>query len=78
MSFVSPRSDSATEMNGIPVNDDCGEQVEPGNPVVLSLRGAVTDFALATDAQRILECVRNACGRRQHLEMPRSTGKIAL
>ena len=46
---VFPRSDRFAEMGGIPVNDDGGEQVEPGHAVVLALAGAVADFALASD-----------------------------
>ena len=50
---VFPLSDRFSEMGGIPVNDDGGEQVEP----VLALAGAVADFALASDPERILERV---------------------
>ena len=46
---VFPLSDRFAEMGGIPVNDDGGEQVEPGHAVVLALAGAVADFALASD-----------------------------
>ena len=45
-------------MDGIPVNDDGGEQVEPGHAVVLALTGAVSDFALTPAAERVLESVR--------------------
>ena len=34
-----------------------GEQVEAGHAVVLALAGAVADFALAPDAERVLEGV---------------------
>ena len=44
-------------MGGIPVNDDGGEQVEPGHAVVLALARAVADFALASDPERVLERV---------------------
>ena len=44
---VFPLSDRFAEMGGIPVNDDGGEQVEPGHAVVLALARAVADFALA-------------------------------
>ena len=46
---VFPLSDRFAEMGGIPVNDDGGEQVEPGHAVVLVLARAVADFALASD-----------------------------
>ena len=54
---VFPMSDRFAEMGGIPVNDDGGEQVEPGHAVMLSFAGAVADFALAPDAERVLERV---------------------
>ena len=44
-------------MGGIPVDDDGGEQVEPGHAVVLALAGAVADFALTPDPERVLERV---------------------
>lgn len=43
------------EVDGIPIDDDCGQEVEPGDPVVLAFGGAITDLTLATDAERILE-----------------------
>ena len=48
-------SDRFAEMGGIPVDDDGGEQVEPGHAVVLALARAVADFALAPDPERVLE-----------------------
>ena len=42
----SPLSDRFAEMGGIPVNDDGGQQVEPGHAVVLALAGTVVNFAL--------------------------------
>ena len=54
---VFPLSDRFAEMGGIPVNDDGGEQAEPGHAVVLALAGAVADFALAPDAEGVLERV---------------------
>ena len=54
---VFPLSDRFAEMGGIPVNDDGGEQVEPGHAVVLAFAGAVADFALASDLERVLERV---------------------
>ncbi|GEM_PF-3470119 len=50
-------SNRFAEMGGIPVNDDGGEQVEPGHEVVLSFACAVAEFALAPDAERVLERV---------------------
>lgn len=43
------------EVQGIPIDDDGGEQVEPGNTVVLALGGTVADFALASDPQGVLQ-----------------------
>ncbi len=54
-SFASPFGDRVADVDGVPVDDDCGVQVETSNPVMLPFGGAVTDFALAADAQRILE-----------------------
>ena len=50
-----PLSDPFAEMGVIPLNDGGGEEVEPSHAVVLALAGAVADFALASDAQRVLE-----------------------
>ena len=54
---VLPLSDPFAEMGGIPVDDDGGEQVEPGHAVVLALARAVADFALAPDPECVLERV---------------------
>ena len=54
---VFPLSDRFVEMGGIPINDDGGEEVEPSQAVVLALAGAVADFALASDAEGVLERV---------------------
>ena len=54
---VFPLSDRFAEMDGIPVDDDGGEQVEPGHAVVLALARAVADLALPPDAELVLECV---------------------
>ena len=52
---VFPLYDRLSGMGGIPVNDDGGEQVEPGHAVALSLAGAVAYFPLAPDAECVLE-----------------------
>lgn len=49
--------DSMAEMQGVPVDDDGGEQVEAGDPVMLTFGGTIADFALASDAQDVLERV---------------------
>lgn len=49
--------DGMTERVGVPVDDDSGEQVEPCHPEVLSFVGSVADFALAADAQDVLQGV---------------------
>lgn len=53
--FVPPLCDGMAEMDGIPVDDDRGQKIEAGNPVMLSLCRAIADFTLATDTERILE-----------------------
>lgn len=45
------------EMQGVPVDDDGGEQVEARDPIVLALGGAVADLALPANAQGVLECM---------------------
>lgn len=52
-----PRCDSLTEVFGVPVDDDGGEQVETGHAIVLAFGGAVADFALATDTQGVFQGV---------------------
>ena len=47
--------DHFSQTYGIPVDDDGGEQVEPGHAVVLALARAVADFALASDPEGVLE-----------------------
>ena len=54
---VFPLSDRFAEMGGIPVNDDGGEQGEPGHAVVLALTRAVADFAPAPNPEGVLERV---------------------
>ena len=43
--------DSLAKVLGVPVNDDRGEQVQPGHSEVLALGCSITDFTLATNAQ---------------------------
>ena len=52
-----PCGDSLTEMLGVPVDDDGGEQIETSHAVVLPLGGTVADFALAPDAQGVFQGV---------------------
>ena len=49
--------DGMAEMQGVPVDDDGGEQVEARDPVVLALGGAVADLALTADAEGVLQRV---------------------
>ena len=46
-------------MGSIPQNDDDCEQVEISHTVVFALARAAGDFAVASDAERVLECVMN-------------------
>ena len=45
------------QMLGVSVDDDCCEEVQPSDPLVLSLGGAVADFTLATNSQCVLQGV---------------------
>ena len=55
--FAAPGLDGMAEVQGVSVDDDGGEQVEAGDPVVLALGGAVTDIALSADVQGVLQHV---------------------
>ena len=50
-------SDGLVQADGIPVNDDGRQQIEPSHPVVLAFAGTVADFALASDAQGVFQGV---------------------
>ena len=52
-----PRGDGLTEVLGVPVDDDGGEQIEAGHAIVLPLGGTVADFALPPDAQGVFQGV---------------------
>ncbi|MGF6862463.1 hypothetical protein ABIE69_003051 [Rhodobacteraceae bacterium MBR-64] len=52
-----PRGHGLTEVFGVPVDNDGGEQVETGHAIVLTLGRAIPDFALASDAQSVFQCV---------------------
>jgi hypothetical protein len=52
-----PRGHGLTEVLGVPVDDDGGEQVETGHAVVLTLGRAITDFTLSPDAQGVFQSV---------------------
>lgn len=54
-SFIPALCDCMAQMESVPVYDDCGEQVQPGDAVILALGGSVSDFTLAADTQRILD-----------------------
>ena len=43
-------NDGEAELLGVPVNDDCGEEIEASHAVVLAFSRAVSDFTLASDA----------------------------
>ncbi len=53
--FAAPGLNGMAKVQGVPVDDDGGEQVEAGDPVMLTLRRAVADFALTADAQGIFQ-----------------------
>lgn len=50
-----PRGHGLTEVLGVPVYDDGGEQVQPRHSEVLALGCSITDFTLATDAQSVFQ-----------------------
>ena len=52
-----PRGYSLTEVLGVPVDDDGGEQVETGHAVVLPFGCTIPDFALPPDAQGVFQSV---------------------
>ena len=54
---LAPGCDSLTEMQSVPIDHDGGEEIEAGHAVMLSLGGAISDFALPADAQGVLEGV---------------------
>ena len=49
------RGDRKTELLGVPIDDDGGEQVQPCDAEMLALSCTVADFALATDPQCVLQ-----------------------
>jgi hypothetical protein len=55
--FASVASDGLAEMFGVPVDDDRGEEVQPGHAEVLAFGGAITDFTLAADTECVLQSV---------------------
>ncbi len=55
--FASATGDGLAEMLGVPVDDDCGEEVQSGHAEVLSFGGAIADFTLAADAESVLQSV---------------------
>ena len=50
-----PCCNCAAKMFGVPINDDRGQQVQPGHAIVLSFRGSVSDFTLATDTEGVFQ-----------------------
>jgi hypothetical protein len=50
-----PRGHGLTEVLGVPVDDDGGEQVQPGHSEVLALGCSITDFTLAANAQGVFQ-----------------------
>ncbi len=49
--------DGLAEIFRVPIDDDCGQQVQACHSIVLPFSGAVADFALTPDAQSILQGV---------------------
>lgn len=55
--FVQSCCDCASEMIRIPIDDDCGQQVQTCHAVMLTFSSAVADFTLPADAQSVFEGV---------------------
>ena len=49
--------DGLAEVLCVPINYDCGEQVQPCHAEVLGFGGAVADFTLAANAQGVFQSV---------------------
>ena len=58
-----PREDGVAELQRVPVDDDRGQQVEPGDPVVLPLPGSVPQFAALVEVRVPTTFVRDSAGR---------------
>ena len=71
-------SDGFAEMLGVPINDDRGEQVQPGHPEVLPFAGAVADFALAANLRRRLPLRLCWMDRGTKRQIHQSMGPIPL
>ena len=52
---VLPGEDGLAELQRVPVDDDRGQQVEAGDPVVLSFLGSVSQFAALVEVDGALE-----------------------
>ena len=53
--FAFSACDGLSEELGVPVDDDCGEQIEACHAEVLGFGGAVADFALVTNTQGVFQ-----------------------
>ena len=49
--------DGMAELQGVPIDDDGGEEIQSCHTVMLSFGGAVSNFALPADAHGVLESV---------------------
>ena len=56
-SFLQSGIDSDAELFCVPVDDDGSEEIEACHAIVLTFGSAVTDFALASDAQGVFQGV---------------------
>ena len=50
-----PREDGVAELQRVPVDDDRGQQVEAGDPVVLPFPGSVPQFPALVEVDGALE-----------------------
>lgn len=56
-SFMLSLRDGVSEMLGVPIDDDGGEQVQTCHAEVLTFGGPVTDFALAANPEGVFQGV---------------------
>ena len=76
--FAAPGLNGMAKVQGVPVDDDGGEQVEAGDPVMLTLRRAVADFASAACNPALCWLICSRINARASSPTSRSTGFYAV
>jgi len=64
----------ASKLVSVPIDNDCGEQIEARHPVVLSLGGSVADFALTSNAQSVFQSMMRLAFVQANLGAPLHVG----